>query len=90
MRDIISVRDNKGGGGLPLVWCVWGGGNFFEYCGRCMWMWTRDNFFLVHAPPNPWWGSQIQTLGNPWSGPLWALACEDCAVLTLDGLFRGT
>ena len=25
----------------------------------------RHNFFLVYGPPNPWWGSQVQTPGTP-------------------------
>ena len=45
---------------------------------------VRGNFFLVHGPPNPWWGSRVRTLGTPGRPPLWALASEDLAVFTLD------
>ena len=29
----------------------WGGENFFEYCGRCVciWTWVLKNFFLVQG-----------------------------------------
>ena len=48
----------------PLTRCTWvplsggggggmgGGENFFAYCGRCVWSWTRvlNNFFLYIDP----------------------------------------
>ena len=66
--------------------CRGGGQNFFAYSGCCVWIWTqvRGNFFLVHGPPNPWWGSRVRTPGTPGRPPLWALASEDLAVFTLD------
>ena len=63
-----------------------GGQNFFAYSGCCVWIWTqvRGNFFLVHGPPNPWRGSQVRTPGTPGRPPIWPLASEDLADVTLD------
>ena len=58
-----------GGGGVSGG----GGPNFFAYSGCCVWIWI----FLVHGPPNPWWGSRVRTPGTPGRPTLWALASED-------------
>ena len=56
-----------GGGGVSGG----GGQNFFAYSGCCVWIWTQvpGNFFLVHGPPNPWWGSRVPTPGTPGRPP---------------------
>ena len=58
----------------------------------CVWIWTwvLSNFFLVHRPPNPWWGYRLQTPGILSWPPLWALAGEDFVVFAQDRLFSGT
>ena len=51
-----------------------GGQNFLAYCGRCVWIWTRvrNNFVLVHGPPNLWQGpgSELRVPPRPHYGPL--------------------
>ena len=48
--------------------------------------------FSCNGPPNPWRGSRVPTLGTSSRPPppIWPLASEDLAVLTLDRLFSGT
>ena len=48
-----------------------GGQNYFPYCGRCVWIWTRvwGDFFLVYGPPNLWRGSRVRTSGTPCRPP---------------------
>ena len=84
-RTRVPLFGGVGGGGGG-VGGGGGGQNYFAYCGCCVWNWTRvrGNFFLVHGPPNPWWGSRVRTPGTPGRPPLWALASEDLAVFMLD------
>ena len=55
------------------------GQNFFAYCGRCVWIWTRvlTNFFLVYGIPNPWRGPRSKLRVPAASAPIWPLAGED-------------
>ena len=66
---------------------------FLIYCGRCAWILDPGpkQIFLVHRPPNPWFGVQGLNSASPSPPPLWALAGEDTVSicrLKLSGKFH--